>query len=238
MANRAFHKDISNSELMTLREQGMSNKQIAERVGVSTATIYARIGKQPSEITRQNMAKGITASSPVGEKVEFFKDSGDNRPFAWQCADIVRKDPDVVKVKEKAVETALSIGAPPRREHKSFAERMAEREMQKEGKMAMYMHTHDPRDIPQDATVAEIAEDHGIEPEVPQGIEAFDCEHVANKKTPDSLLKDMALLFGMNAIKNYVIMRAYECGFSHRFYEASDYTRMYRELLAEEVKGA
>lgn len=34
MANRAFHKDISNSELLHLRGQGLSNKQIAERVGV------------------------------------------------------------------------------------------------------------------------------------------------------------------------------------------------------------
>lgn len=236
MANRAFHKDISNSELLHLREQGLSNKQIAERVGVHVTTIITRIGKQPSEITRRDRNEKIT-NTPVGEKVEIFKESGDKRPFAWQCADIVRKDPDVVKAKEQAVETAPPVGAPPRREHKSFSERMAEREMQKEGKMAVYMHTHDPRDIPQDATVAEIAEAHGIEPEVPQGIEAFACEHVANKKTPESLLRDMALLFGMNAIKNYVIMRAYECGFSHRFYEASDYTRMYRELLDEEAKG-
>ena len=41
---------VSVSELLTMREKGMSNKEIAKSLDVSPATIYAYIGKQPPEL--------------------------------------------------------------------------------------------------------------------------------------------------------------------------------------------
>ena len=43
----SFRKDISDSELLQMREAGMTNAEIASRCGVSYQTILNRIGKQP-----------------------------------------------------------------------------------------------------------------------------------------------------------------------------------------------
>lgn len=42
---RRLSKDVSSQEMRELRAQGLTNKKIAERLGVSVATIYRYIGK-------------------------------------------------------------------------------------------------------------------------------------------------------------------------------------------------
>ena len=48
---RKLSKDLSMSELLELRAEGMTNKQIAEQLGVSVSTVYNYIGRR-SEICR------------------------------------------------------------------------------------------------------------------------------------------------------------------------------------------
>lgn len=50
MRGRALYKDMDRSELLAMREQGMSNREIADSVAVSYQTIYKLIGKQPQEM--------------------------------------------------------------------------------------------------------------------------------------------------------------------------------------------
>ena len=47
---------ISVSEMMHMREEGMSNQQIADRLDISIGAVYSHIGKQPKEMTEHNLA--------------------------------------------------------------------------------------------------------------------------------------------------------------------------------------
>lgn len=65
---------ISISELKHMREvEGLSNAEIAKRVGCAVSTVIAYIGKQPVEMTKRNQMAGLRRvkqeepSTPVGE---------------------------------------------------------------------------------------------------------------------------------------------------------------------------
>lgn len=62
-ARRSFIKDISKPELLTMREGGMSNAEIASSLGCSTASVYSLIGAQPKEMTSINRQRGARARS-------------------------------------------------------------------------------------------------------------------------------------------------------------------------------
>lgn len=50
-------KDISKTELLKMREGGMSNVAIAKSIGCSKSTIYNLIGAQPKEITSRHASE-------------------------------------------------------------------------------------------------------------------------------------------------------------------------------------
>lgn len=56
MARRRLSMDVSTSEMLRLREEGMSNSQIAAQLDVSHKTILRYIGKEPRE-TKDNKPK-------------------------------------------------------------------------------------------------------------------------------------------------------------------------------------
>ena len=58
MYRRKFMQDLSRSELMSMRETGMSNADIAQSLGCSVSMVYTLIGKQPAEITDANRSAG------------------------------------------------------------------------------------------------------------------------------------------------------------------------------------
>lgn len=43
---KKLYKDVTVSEMLTLRQEGLSNHQIAKRLDVSEATVYRYIGKK------------------------------------------------------------------------------------------------------------------------------------------------------------------------------------------------
>lgn len=50
--NRSLARDVDISTMMSMRDQGMSNPQIAERLGVTYKTVLKYIGKQPRGMPR------------------------------------------------------------------------------------------------------------------------------------------------------------------------------------------
>lgn len=56
-------KELNTNELMYMRDQGMSNREIAKALDVSPATIYNWIGKQPEEMSRRNFLESIKRRS-------------------------------------------------------------------------------------------------------------------------------------------------------------------------------
>lgn len=58
MARKKLLNDVSIEELREMRNEGMSNREIAESLGVSVPTIHRYIGNQPKDMTRANIAEG------------------------------------------------------------------------------------------------------------------------------------------------------------------------------------
>lgn len=52
MMMKPLHKEVSQSEMLTMRDEGMSNEEIASHLGVSYQTVLRYIGKQPKSIKR------------------------------------------------------------------------------------------------------------------------------------------------------------------------------------------
>lgn len=67
MYRRKFIQDLSRSELMSMRETGMSNADIAQSLGCSVGTVYKLIGKQPPEMSRANRSAARMDGTPQGK---------------------------------------------------------------------------------------------------------------------------------------------------------------------------
>lgn len=66
--NRRLGLDITPSEMLRMREsERLSNRRIAERLGVSINTVYRYIGKQPKDMPRER--KPEPELKPVSVKV-------------------------------------------------------------------------------------------------------------------------------------------------------------------------
>ena len=64
-------RDVSVSELMGMRESGMSNKEIASALDISYQTVLRFIGKQPSSLRKQPEPRAIMeAPKPQPETPE------------------------------------------------------------------------------------------------------------------------------------------------------------------------
>ena len=53
---KALYKDMSRSELLAMREQGMSNQEIADALAVHYTTVLGLIGKQPRGLKKNPMS--------------------------------------------------------------------------------------------------------------------------------------------------------------------------------------
>ena len=63
------HKKVLPEEMLALREkEKLSNKEIAERLGISYRTVHARIGAQPKGVTSKNPAKTVSDAPVVPAK--------------------------------------------------------------------------------------------------------------------------------------------------------------------------
>lgn len=63
---RKLSKDLSMSELLELRAEGMTNKQIAEQLGVSVSTVYNYIGRRSQAVKICRDAEQALPSPRIG----------------------------------------------------------------------------------------------------------------------------------------------------------------------------
>lgn len=69
----AFRKtSCTTEEMLALREQGLGNAEIAEKLGVSRVTVLRRIGSQPEDLTSRNRADAMrkTQAMSTPKKVD------------------------------------------------------------------------------------------------------------------------------------------------------------------------
>ena len=64
---RRLESDLCMDELLRMREEGLSNREIADRLGVSRATIYKYLGRQPAGIRYKRPAGGKAAGGAAVE---------------------------------------------------------------------------------------------------------------------------------------------------------------------------
>lgn len=68
-SRRPVYKDVSPAEMLTLREQGMTNKQIAQQCGCHVNTVYRYIGKKSHAVANaaaQNKPMPVPMSAATG----------------------------------------------------------------------------------------------------------------------------------------------------------------------------
>lgn len=62
--NRRLSKDIDMTTLYSMRDQGMSNQEIADTLGVSYMTILRYIGKNPNRAKRSTSVRKANPTNP------------------------------------------------------------------------------------------------------------------------------------------------------------------------------
>ena len=101
--NRRIAKDIDTSVIFSMREQGMSNKQIADKLGVSCSTIYRYAGRKSQQV---KYAEVQNKPCPVPNPVNYIPNTD---PFQYRvnrdgtiC--ILPEEPQKVDVPEPVAE--------------------------------------------------------------------------------------------------------------------------------------
>lgn len=97
---RKLSKDISMSELRGLRAQGLTNKQIAQRLDIAVSTVYRYIGKKSFDVMN---AEAQNKPNPINRIQIEYKPH--EEPMAIPVTD---KKPDPV-VNEAPVHNALRV---------------------------------------------------------------------------------------------------------------------------------
>lgn len=116
-AKQAVHlkppkRKASIEDMRTLRENGMSNKEIAEALQVSYATVHAAIGKQPAEMTKKVKQKAVEIARKA-KKQEKCEETEQNSLEKCENADSgpVEKCDEPVEEAEPALKKAPSRSA-------------------------------------------------------------------------------------------------------------------------------
>lgn len=97
-------KDVSCTEMYHMRDQGMSNRDIAEKLDCSISTVYGMIGKQPKGIRAKRRTKPLPFLAPAVEKAA--EEVG--KSFRERCEEMLGT-PKVVTVTETVVKSKADV---------------------------------------------------------------------------------------------------------------------------------
>lgn len=114
MNRTPISKSISRSEMLTLRESGMSNAQIADATGISKKSVLKYIGKEPAEITRATISAGWKLHQERKRAVEVAPRSiievpSESEKEIVQVSQVEMAKADAEKAKTDAVRNATPI---------------------------------------------------------------------------------------------------------------------------------
>jgi hypothetical protein len=210
MYKRSLDKSISVSELKHLREEGLTNQQIAERCGCAYSSVHRLIGPQPDSLRKKyehhKPLPPLTEEpkTPVKSFTQRLEEVLAAEQREKQMTEQILKDIPVAKPEPTAVLVETSFVAP-----------------------------------------GEVREPENLKvPDAPEVLPAPEITKLP-KAVPEAvrdstLLSDMATLFGLEAVKTYITLRAFELGCKRTFgyYSAETYMDEYRELLEKEAESA
>lgn len=98
-------KDVSCTEMYHMRDQGMSNRDIAEKLDCSISTVYGMIGKQPKGIRAKRRTKPSPFLAPAVEKAA----NEVSKSFRERCEEILGSSPKVVTVTETVMKSKADM---------------------------------------------------------------------------------------------------------------------------------
>ncbi len=185
---------VSISELKHMREvEGLSNAEIAKRIGCAVSTVIAHIGKQPKEMTKRTQLAGMhrvkqeEPSTPVGEPAKHHE----------SFADLVARVKAEAAVEKNKKELGLSNAEPEPETRKTVAEVAKKSTEYFEEKAAMMA-------------------DRKVATEADKAREAHTSlmEKLSDSYTLHGLVDELVMVFGHNAAVNFLKCRLYEYGFS------------------------
>lgn len=210
MYKRSLEKSISISELKHLREEGLTNQQIADRCGCAYSGVHRLIGPQPDGLRKKyeyhKPLPPLTEEpkTPVKSFTQRLEEVLAAETREKQMTEQILKDIPVAKPEPTAVVVETVSVAP---------DEVKEPENLK------------TPDAPETLSSPEITKLPEITPEAVRD---------------STLLSDMAMLFGLEAVKTYITLRAFELGCKRTFgyYSAETYMDEYRELLEKEAESA
>lgn len=90
---RSLEKDFGIGSLLSMRDQGLSNAEIAERLEVSKNTIYRLIGKQPPGIRKPRKVKKAPPPLPQQPVIPFTERLAAARTVS-EPTPVVEKEPE------------------------------------------------------------------------------------------------------------------------------------------------
>lgn len=208
MAKRIKLTDtISISELKHMREvEGLSNAEIAKRIGCAVSTVIDHIGKQPKEMTKRNQMAGMRRVKELPPLKETKTEIPDmpRESFKERCERLMAKTDENIatanklyeEIKQKAA-ADIPVGEP-KEADKAREAHCKEMETARAAgdKMAVFRKTWNPVDIPHDATLGEIAAAHFDKP-------AFDTRAHIN---------ELLAVFGPDVVRQYLRVALYALG--------------------------
>ena len=98
-------RDIGCSEMYHMRDQGMSNRDIAEKLDCSISSVYKMIGVQPKGLRAKYRTKTSSFIAPAVEKAA--EEVG--KSFRERCEEMLGTPPKVVTVTETVMKTKADV---------------------------------------------------------------------------------------------------------------------------------
>ena len=175
---------VSISELLTMREQGLTNYQIAERLGVTYRTIVSYIGKQPEGL-RAPMGSRKRPKPPAAIEPEDVAEStvgASGKTFAEMLHEMQTHEATEKFQEDHGIETGG------------------------ETETTLPVHGDDAAADEPAATPAEIAR------EVYERLGADDASSLIEEPAEDAFVRELLAVFGRKTVRNYLKVALYVSG--------------------------
>lgn len=219
MAKIKLTESVSVSELKHMREvEGLSNAEIAKRVGCAVSTAIAYIGKQPVEMTKRNQMAGLRRVKELPPLTETKTEIPDmpRESFKERCerlmakADERKADAEADKAREahcKALDMAAQLS---------------------HGIVPVIVHGT-VYDVPRVAY--EVIKEEALKINAKES-EPLPCRPEDNGNELHALVEELKVMFSLLSVLDYLKCKLYELGTPHIIYaDREDYLTEIHRLL-------